>query len=217
MKVITILSLSALHAVVVSGCSTSLLRGNPSEQDSTDGGEENRKLKWRFVPLGITLDDDSWYNDADEKYVGTNGDGEDWLRGTDVCYSHGTFSRSNCPSPPNCDFGGSNGPAKLCIMRMPRYDGGGFHVLAMKCIPRYGDCERCLCGTTDGNGICHPIGFDDVDDSRVNFRCTDLRRVTIKGHTWVANSNGGLFTGGNDDGNDDGGGYKGYDDTYLKI
>lgn len=43
MKVITILSLFAYHAVVVSG-SSSLLRGNASEQDNTDGGEKNRKV-----------------------------------------------------------------------------------------------------------------------------------------------------------------------------
>ena len=80
-----------------------------------------------------------WYESADDNYVGTPGDGGDRLYDSDVCYSAGTYSRSNCPEPPNCDHDGKNGPAKLCIMRMPRYDGEGYHVLAMKCIPQYGD------------------------------------------------------------------------------
>lgn len=28
--------------------------------------------------------------------------------------------------------------------------------------------------------------FDDVDDSRLDFRCRDVSRVTIKGHTFDA-------------------------------
>jgi len=130
-----------------------------------------------------------WYESADDNYVGTPGDGGDRLYDSDVCYSAGTYSRSNCPEPPNCDHDGKNGPAKLCIMRMPRYDGEGYHVLAMKCIPQYGDCERCMCGTTNGNGRCkQDIDFDDVDDSRIKFKCSDVSFVKIKGYTFDARS-----------------------------
>lgn len=97
------------------------------------------QLAWKFVPLGITFEDDMWYESADDNYRGTPGDGEDYLRETDVCYSAGTYSLSNCPDPPDCNYDGKNGPAKLCIMRMPIHNGEGFHVLAMKCIPRFGD------------------------------------------------------------------------------
>jgi hypothetical protein len=97
------------------------------------------KLAWKFVPLGITFEDDMWYENADDNYRGTAGDGEDYLRDTDVCFAAGTYSRSNCPEPPDCNHSGENGPAKLCIMRMPIYNSEGFHVLAMKCIPQFGD------------------------------------------------------------------------------
>ena len=97
------------------------------------------KLAWKFVPLDITFEDDTWYESADDNYRGTAGDGEDYLRDTDLCFSAGTYSRSNCPEPPDCNHGGENGPAKLCIMRMPIYDSEDYHVLAMKCIPQFGD------------------------------------------------------------------------------
>jgi len=54
MKVITILPLFAFHAVVVSG-SSSLLRGNPSEQDNTDGGEKNRKVIPAYYDISIAI------------------------------------------------------------------------------------------------------------------------------------------------------------------
>lgn len=44
-----------------------------------------------------------------------------------------------------------------------------------------------MCGTTNGNGKCkQDIDFDDVDDSRISFKCRDLSRVKIKGHTFDA-------------------------------
>jgi hypothetical protein len=96
-------------------------------------------LDWIFVPPAIPLVDDAWYKDADDNYRGTPGDGEDYLRDSDVCYQNGMYSRDFCPEPPNCSFTGKNGPAKLCINRLPICNGDGFHVLAMKCIPTFGD------------------------------------------------------------------------------
>jgi hypothetical protein len=98
------------------------------------------KLSWRFVPGGKTIHDDTWYQDPDdERRDGGEGDGFDYLRDSDRCFKNGIYCRSCCPKPPDCNQDGEWGPAKLCINRVPRNDGKGFHVLVMKCIPLWGD------------------------------------------------------------------------------
>jgi hypothetical protein len=83
--------------------------------------------------------DDTWYTSANDNYRGTPGDGADYLRDSDVCYANGMYARSFCPEPQECNFSGNNGPAKLCINHLPICNGDGFHVLAMKCIPVFGE------------------------------------------------------------------------------
>jgi hypothetical protein len=95
------------------------------------------KLSWKFVPEGKVYDDDEWYADYSGVDNSARADPEDFLRRSDICYKNGSYSRSNCPSVPNCNHTGKWGPAKLCINRQPIGDGSGYHVLAMKCIPSW--------------------------------------------------------------------------------
>jgi hypothetical protein len=74
--------------------------------------------------------------------------------------------------------------------------------------------ERCLCGTTDGRGVCKKIDFDDVDDSRLDFRCSDVSRVEIKGHTFDARD---VFEVPTNESGDLDDGYTGLDDAIFNI
>jgi len=65
-------------------------------------------------------------------------DPEDRLRSWDVCPKKGKsdYKHSYCPKPPNCDWSGKWGKAKLCITRVPfPWNKKKYYVLAMKCIP----------------------------------------------------------------------------------
>lgn len=62
-------------------------------------------------------------------------DAPDFLRSGDACLKNGSISTSNCPSPPNCNFNGLFGQAKLCINRLPTPQGDSWYVAAMVCIP----------------------------------------------------------------------------------
>jgi len=170
------------------------LVGDSAAKDMVDsgldsGGVQRRKLSWRFVPGGKTIHDDTWYQDPDdERRDGGEGDGFDYLRDSDRCFKNGIYCRSCCPKPPDCNQDGEWGPAKLCINRVPRNDGKGFHVLAMKCIPLWGDCEKCMCGTMNPDGECEGNeGSDDIDDDRVDVNCRDLSQMSIMGNSWSVN------------------------------
>lgn len=95
-----------------------------------------------FVPTADVVRGQGWYDNYDDgtvaQYWGDkSGDAPDYLRPTDVCYDNGSYSRSSCPSPPNCNFHGKWGKAKLCINRAPAPDETFFYVLVMKCIPHW--------------------------------------------------------------------------------
>eukprot|EP00590_Aulacoseira_subarctica_P001243 CAMPEP_0172434490 /NCGR_PEP_ID=MMETSP1064-20121228/70662_1 /TAXON_ID=202472 /ORGANISM="Aulacoseira subarctica , Strain CCAP 1002/5" /LENGTH=472 /DNA_ID=CAMNT_0013182719 /DNA_START=773 /DNA_END=2192 /DNA_ORIENTATION=- len=120
--------------------STALIETNPSAQ--------RRKLVWKFVSTQqVVFNDNSYddYDDAEIPYDKSMNDHKDFLRSTDVCYKNGSYSLSNCPSVPNCDFDRGLGPAKLCINRAPRPDDTSiFYVAVMKCIPQWENCDKCL-------------------------------------------------------------------------
>ena len=81
----------------------------------------------------------SWYTDYKPQQIPRDwnrGDNPDYYRNGDECYKNGTIKRSNCPAPPNCNFTGKHGKAKLCINRLPT-PGGKWYVAAMGCIPRF--------------------------------------------------------------------------------
>jgi hypothetical protein len=99
-----------------------------------------QQLAWYFVPTGNVVDNNDSYDDYDDRLLPTDksmNDAPDFLRSTDFCYRDGSYSLSNCPKPPDCNFSGKFGPAKLCINRAPRPDDGQFYVLVMKCIPQW--------------------------------------------------------------------------------
>jgi hypothetical protein len=99
-----------------------------------------QQLVWHFVPTGKVVDNNNAYDNYDDRDVPTDmsmNDAPDFLRSTDLCYKNGSYSLSNCPKPPDCNFSGEFGPAKLCINRAPRPDNGQFYVLVMKCIPQW--------------------------------------------------------------------------------
>jgi len=122
--------------------STALIETNPSAQ--------RRKLDWKFVPTQQVVKNDNSYFNYDDKEVPKDkslNDARDFLRSTDVCYKNGSYSLSNCPSVPNCNWTGKFGPAKLCINRAPRPDNKSiFYVMVMKCIPQWENwCVTKLC------------------------------------------------------------------------
>ncbi len=41
-----------------------------------------------------------------------------------------------------------------------------------------------MCGGIDRRGVCRRIDEDDVDDSRIDVRCSDPCHVTMMGHTF---------------------------------
>ncbi len=97
-------------------------------------------MEWIFVPTTDYVRGQGWYENYDDESAAENwdlnyGDKSDYLRRTDLCFDNGSYSRSFCPSPPNCDFHGKWGKAKLCINRAPSPDTSFFYVLVMKCIP----------------------------------------------------------------------------------
>ena len=146
---------------------------------------------WTFIQN--TYDDDRWYNSYDWDDIPDReyGDDPDFIRDTDLCFGQdGKLSRSNCPQPPDC----SNikkkkfGKAMLCINRAPLvHDKSTFYIAAMKCIPRFENCDKCFCGTlrrSDGmDGYCK---FDETsaDDDRVEFECDELDRIEMMGHKY---------------------------------
>ncbi len=103
------------------------------------------QLNWKYLPESKVFDDDRFYIHYDDREVKQTkaldiGDPEDFLRSSDVCPKKGQsgFKRSYCPTPPDCNWSGKWGKAKLCITRVPfPWDHSKFYVLAMKCIPKW--------------------------------------------------------------------------------
>jgi len=98
------------------------------------------QLLWNFVPTSKEVNNNNSYDNYDDKEVPSDtsiNDPVDFLRSTDVCYKNGSYSLSNCPTPPNCNFSGKFGAAKLCINRVPRPGDFQYYVMVMKCIPQW--------------------------------------------------------------------------------
>lgn len=171
--------------------------------DDNDDNEplETRDLGWNFIQN--EYDDDRWYNSYDWDDIPDReyGDDPDFIRDTDLCFGdNGKLSRNNCPKPPDCTEVDKRyygfGKAMLCINRAPlTHDQNVFYIAAMKCIPRFENCDKCFCGTlrrSDGmDGYCK---FDETgaDDDRVDFDCDELDQIEMMGHKYsFSHSKGG--------------------------
>ena len=77
----------------------------------------------------------------------------------------------------------------LCINRAPLvHDINTFYVAAMKCIPRFENCDKCFCGTLRrGDAMDGYCRFDETsaDDDRVDFECDELDRIEMMGHKYT--------------------------------
>jgi len=150
----------------------------------TNGGILNsikRKLNWIFT--NYVVDGDAWYYDYNyDDYIDRierpSREGDDFLLDSDICLgADGKFSKSNCPTPPNCTEEIADpiwGPTKLCINRAPfPWNTDVWYVVAMKCIPAWEGCDSCFCG----NGWpvrCRYKGTnrpDIPDDDRTFINC----------------------------------------------
>lgn len=107
------------------------------------------------VPTSQNIANDVWYTDYDANEIPLGldniyADKEDFFREADMCYNpaDNTYSNSNCPAELDCSHLNSAtlGEAKLCINRAPTNQ-GQFYVVLQKCIPKWENCDKCLCGT----------------------------------------------------------------------
>jgi len=170
----------------------SLLRAKV-EKSSTATEEQSRKLEWLFVSTGQSENNNNSYDNYDDKEVPADksiNDAVDFLRSTDVCFKNGSYSLSNCPPPPDCNFSGKFGPAKLCINRVPRQDDHKFYVMVMKCIPQWENCDKCMCGNISsdkGAGAqCIFTGNKEPpNDDKVGLNCNDLTKVKFENFSWT--------------------------------
>jgi len=154
---------------------------------------ENRKLNWEIlVPVAKNITNDAWYTDYDANEIPSTlesvyADRADSFRKRDLCYNEtdGTYRRSNCPKELNCSHLNSTtlGPAKLCINRVPTYNGTWFAII-QKCIPKWENCDKCSCGkmSKDGRfGVCEFVSDCSSDDDRIQVDCTNPSQVTVMG------------------------------------
>ena len=92
----------------------------------------------------------------------------------------GSFKRSNCPKPPKC-FRNKNdlGREKLCINRVYAPDSTKqYYVAAMKCVPQWENCDKCMCGyMKESYSKSGYFKCDDnpVNDGRVDVDCKKIR------------------------------------------
>mmetsp|Transcript_5085 Transcript_5085/g.7490 ORF Transcript_5085/g.7490 Transcript_5085/m.7490 type:complete len:204 (+) Transcript_5085:253-864(+) len=174
------------HFHYASVTNASLLRGGIETTN-----KEHRKLDWIWAPDFTVIGNndfydyrsEQWWNDA--RITGGATDPEDFLRDTDKCFNpyDGTFKRKNCPSPPDCNWSGQEGPAKLCINRVPYPDNHSeYYVLMMKCTPTYINCDKCMCGSissdSSSNAYCRYSDQDPSDD-QVDIQCSDLTTIEM--------------------------------------
>ncbi len=103
------------------------------------------QMEWFWAPTNRVVNDNVFYGYRVEEGCNDGrrnpgiADRGDYLRATDLCFDdQGHLSRDNCPRPPNCNWVAQEGPAKLCINRVPLPDDHKtYYVLIMKCIPKY--------------------------------------------------------------------------------
>lgn len=145
-----------------------------------------RKLKWWYFATGRFVHNDAWYTDfktsdiADVSKQNTEKGNPDELGEEDVCpnLKTKTYSRANCPTPPDCDEVEEKwGPAKLCINRVPSPDLTMYYVAAMTCVPTWFKCNKCLCGKMK-NGHCKYKALS-VDDDRMNVDCENPENLDL--------------------------------------
>mmetsp|Transcript_19697 Transcript_19697/g.24129 ORF Transcript_19697/g.24129 Transcript_19697/m.24129 type:complete len:445 (+) Transcript_19697:98-1432(+) len=162
----------------------------------------SRKLEWTFIEE--TIDTDEWYTYYEKKtevpvnFTSTKMDQEDYLRYTDICpnTSTKTYSYDNCLliNTPDCSGVQDRQPnrrkwgeAKLCINRAPfsKSNETLFYVAAMKCVPVWENCDKCLCGVIDketpyGRCYINPSRGQEPSDDRWEYGfCDDLDTVRI--------------------------------------
>eukprot|EP00590_Aulacoseira_subarctica_P006095 CAMPEP_0172416580 /NCGR_PEP_ID=MMETSP1064-20121228/3094_1 /TAXON_ID=202472 /ORGANISM="Aulacoseira subarctica , Strain CCAP 1002/5" /LENGTH=264 /DNA_ID=CAMNT_0013154373 /DNA_START=73 /DNA_END=867 /DNA_ORIENTATION=- len=173
--------------------------------------KEHRKLSWTVeVPTSQNIANDVWYTDYDASEIPLGldsiyADKEDFFRKADMCYNPAdqTFSNSNCPAEIDCSHLNSTtlGEAKLCINRAPTNQ-GQFYVVLQKCIPKWENCDKCLCGTMlnggGSSGTCIVNTECNPDDDRLEIDCVNPSQVTIMGDT-TFNSATGTFIGATGD------------------
>lgn len=141
--------------------------------------------------------DDNWYDWYDKWEIpkdpwNAQGDIEDFLRDSDLCIGEDKkFSRNNCPEPPDCSRLQHKklGRGKLCINRVPFWDNQDvFFVGAMKCIPHWENCDKCMCGiiTNDNYSTGTRCVYQNhpPDDDR-----TLIRGCDTKDFKWIGFSN----------------------------
>jgi len=151
------------------------------------------QLLWNFVPTSKEVNNNNSYDNYDDKEVPSDtsiNDPVDFLRSTDVCYKNGSYSLSNCPTPPNCNFSGKFGAAKLCINRVPRPGDFQYYVMVMKCIPQWENCDKCMCGhinsDADANANCiYTGGKEPPNDDYVTISCDDPSTVKFQSYLWT--------------------------------
>jgi len=179
--VVVLTKIFLLNLCVVDCCGFSLLR---------QGGASNGKRNLQ----GPTADKDGKDMTTSTSYTGytanevpagnksPQADAADYLRNGDQCLKGGTISRSNCGSVPDCSFTGQFGPAKLCINRLPNSD-GVWYVGAMKCIPQWENCDKCMCGLISSEGADSTCKFNGQtpDDDSTKVDCSNLSSATING------------------------------------
>jgi len=71
------------------------------------------------------------------------------------------------------------GTPKLCINRVPApWDNDFFYVAAMKCIPYWENCDKCMCGRGK-DPKCYFKGHKESqpDDDRVRVKCKKLKNI----------------------------------------
>jgi hypothetical protein len=133
---------------------------------------------------GQIITDSTSYTGYDQSEVldGSSADKVDSLRSVDQCYKDGSFS--DCSAyVPSCDFTGVFGSGKLCINRLPTSQ-GKWYVAAMKCIPHWENCDKCMCGIMT-NDSCVFEEQDVPNDDQTKVDCSDLGgSVTIEGITF---------------------------------
>lgn len=141
-----------------------------------------------------TISGDNWYDWYDKWEIPNDpwnavGDIEDFLRDTDLCLgADEKFSRKNCPQPPDCSRLQHKklGRGKLCINRIPFWDNQDlFFVGAMKCIPHWENCDKCMCGiiTNDNysSGTRCVFQRHRPDDDRTHIDGCDTEDMKVIG------------------------------------
>jgi len=150
---------------------TAIIAGNSVSSSSYNGYTSSE------VPLDMTKQND----------------GPDYYRNSDQCLKNGSISSSHCASISlDCNFVGQFGQAKLCMNRLPTSKGKWF-VAALKCIPVWENCDKCMCGFISSEGPDATCTFENQtpDDDVTQVTCTDLSSATIDGTSFDIPSSGG--------------------------